>query len=634
MAEERVQRRLAAILAADVVGYSRLMGEDEAGTRARFNAHLNELIEPAIARERGRIVKTTGDGLLVEFASVVDAVQCAVEIQRSMAEHNAGEPDDQRMEFRIGVNLGDVIIEGNDIHGDGVNVSARLEEIADPGGIFISGTAFDQIRKNVDVGYEFLGEQEVKNIADPVRVYRVLTEPEAAGKIIGVAKKSPASRKWPAIAATVAVILAAAVTWWQPWVPNVEPASIDKMAFKLPDRPSIAVLPFTNISGDKEQEYFSDGITEDIITDLSKVSGLFVVARNSTFTYKGKAVEVRQIAEDLGVRYVLEGSVRRSGDRVRINVQLIDAVKGSHVWAERYDREPKDIFAIQDEIAGNVVAELAVTLKAHEQERIYRRHTNNLEAYETYLRAWRLRGPVRDANLRAKRKKLLERVIELDPDFAGGYALLSFIYGIEVRQGQSTSREADIERTLALAIKAVAIDDTFGPSYTALGFAHLMKHQHDKAIAAAREAIRIQPSDANGYAVLAYFLHWAGQGGEAINAVKTAMRLNPKPTERESFKHTSYLGFASFTAGRYEDTIAAFNYHYALRVRRGSNTLSFLAAAYIATGQDENARVAMKAFLDKNPGYTLSNYQHPRLYKRTEDLDRYLNLLRRAGMQE
>ena len=342
-----VQRRLAAILAADVAGYSRLMGEDEEGTRTRFNAHLNELIEPAIASRRGRIVNTTGDALLVEFASVVDAVQCAVEIQNGMAERNADEPDDQRIVFRIGVNLGDVIIEGDDIHGDGVNVAARLEALADPGGVSVSGKVFEEVGGKLDFGFEDLGPQEVKNIAQPVPAYRVL--PEGQQPIAPSRKKAPSHWRIPAIAAAILVLIAAGgIAWWEPWAPDVEPASIDKMAFKLPDKPSIAVLPFTNMSGDKGQEFFSDGITEDIITDLSKVSGLFVVARNSTFTYKGKAVKVREVAEEFGVRYVLEGSVRRSADRVRINVQLIDAIAGSHVWAERYDREPKDIFAIQD----------------------------------------------------------------------------------------------------------------------------------------------------------------------------------------------------------------------------------------------------------------------------------------------
>lgn len=631
MAEERVQRKLAAILAADVVGYSRLMGEDEAGTRARFNAYLHELIEPAIASRQGRIVKTTGDGLLVEFASVVDAVQCAVDIQKGMSERIADEPEDRRMEFRIGVNLGDVIIEGDDLHGDGVNVSARLEGLADPGGIFISGTAFDQIHKNVDVGYEFLGEQQVKNIADPVRVYRVLTGPDDAGRLIGANKKTPVSSKWSAIAAVVAVIFAAGgVAWWQPWVPDVEPASIDKMAFKLPDRPSIAVLPFTNMSGDKAQEYFADGITEDIITDLSKVSGLFVVSRNSTFTYKGKPVKVNKVAQDLGIRYVLEGSVRRATDRIRINVQLIDALKGNHVWAERYDRELRDVFAVQNDVTRRVVSELAVTLKTNEQERLYRRHTENLEAYETFLRARQLRTPTRENNIKAK--ALFERVIELDPKFAGGYAGLSFIYARGVRHGLVKSRKEAAKLSLDFAQRAVAADNTFGWSYIALGGAYLANRKHDKAVTAMEEALRIQPSDADAHVYRGFYLHWAGRGEDAIAAVKQAMRLDP--TGRSRRRQVIFLGFSNFTAGRYKNTIALLEPHYPYFSRRGHVALGFLAAAHAGTGNLERARAVVKAYLKKKPRLTVSKYPLLRNYKRKKDKERFAELLRKADLPE
>lgn len=630
MSEERVQRRLAAILAADVVGYSRLMGTDETGTRDRFNTHLNELIEPAIARYGGRVVKTMGDGLLVEFASVVDAVQCAVQIQKSMADRNADEPDDRRIEFRIGVNLGDVIIEGDDIHGDGVNVAARLEALADPGSVVVSGTVHEHVRGKLDFGFDDLGPQDVKNIAQPVPAYRVLPEGRQA---VEPARKMASSRwRFPAIAAAVLVLIAAGgVAWWQLWKPDVEPASIDKMVFKLPDKPSIAVLPFTNMSGDKEQEYFADGISEDIITDLSKVSGLFVVARNSTFTYKGKAVKVRQVAEDLGVRYVLEGSVRRSGNRVRINVQLIDAVRGGHLWAERYERELKDVFAVQTDVTRRVIKELAVTLKANEQERLFRKHTQNVEAYDLFLRARRAWvPPTKERILRAKR--LLERVIEIDPHFAAGYAGLSFMHSSGVRQGYSESRESDIEKALELAHKAIATDDTFGWSYLALGSAYLMNGEHDNAIAAMRNAVRIQPSDADAYAYLGYYLHWAGRGEEAIEANKTALRLNPKP---RGARNVAFLGYAYFTAGRYEDAIDTINQRYEwFAARAGPPVLGYLAAAYAATGQDDKARVTMDTFLDKRPKLTISTFPRLRIYKRAEDRERLIKLLRKAGIPE
>ncbi|MEE9210059.1 MAG: adenylate/guanylate cyclase domain-containing protein, partial [Kiloniellales bacterium] len=344
-----MERRLAAILAADVVGYSRLMGEDEAGTLARLQAHREALIDPKIAEHHGRLVKLMGDGALVEFASVVDAVECAVEIQRAMAGRQEGVPQDKRIEFRIGINIGDVIVEGEDIYGDGVNVAARLEGLAEPGGICISRAARDQIRDKLDFELEDLGEHEVKNIARPIRVFRVRTEADA-GAAVGSTR--PSGRKfgrWPVAAALVIAAAAGAALWqFQPRAPAPTPEAVRQQAaaVRVPDRPSIAVLPFTNMSGDPEQEYFSDGITEDIITDLSKVSGLFVVARHSSFTYKGKAVRVQDVGRDLGVRHVLEGSVRKAGGRVRITAQLIDAASGDHVWAERYDRDLTDVFAV------------------------------------------------------------------------------------------------------------------------------------------------------------------------------------------------------------------------------------------------------------------------------------------------
>ncbi len=345
MAEKRVKRRLAAILAADVVGYSRLMGADEAGTRARFNAHLRDLIQPIIAGLDGRIVKTTGDGLLVEFASVVDAVQCAVEIQKGMAERNADEPDDRRIEFRIGVNLGDVIIEGDDIHGDGVNVAARLEGLCAPGEVYISGSVFDQVVGKTDAAFDDLGEKKVKNIPKPVRVYRVRgeTDEEATyGDVSAVAS--------------------------------------------LPDKPSIAVLPFDNLSGDPGQDFIGDGLTEDIITGLSRIRQFFVIARNSTFQYKGTSPDLRRVAKDLGVRYVVEGSVRQARDRVRITAQLIDGFTGNNLWAERYDREFDDLFAVQDEITLTIVAQLEPELQRAEYDRIKADPPENLDARELYHR--------------------------------------------------------------------------------------------------------------------------------------------------------------------------------------------------------------------------------------------------------
>ncbi len=627
MAEERVKRKLTTILAADVEGYSRLMSADEEATLKTLKTY-REIIDSLIVKHDGRLVGTAGDALLVEFGSAVEAVRCAMSIQEDLAVRNAELAEDRRMRFRIGINVGDVMVEGDDLFGDGVNVAARLEGIAEAGGICISGSTFDQVKNKLSIGFEDIGAQEVKNIAEPVPAFRVVS-----GQVSVAAGVTPTvAKRWrvPAIAATVVVIIVAGgLAWWQPWIPDVEPASIGKMAFALPDKPSIAVLPFTNMSGDKEQEYFADGLTEDIITDLSKVSGLFVIARNSTFTYKGKAVKVRQVAEDLGVRYVLEGSVRRSDDRVRINVQLIDAVKGNHVWAERYDREIKDVFAVQSDVTRRVVSELAVTLKADEQERLYRRHTDNLEAYETFLRARLLRSATKENDLRAKR--LFERVVELDPNFAGGYAGLSYIYARAVRLGFSKSRKKDIERAYEFAQRAVAIDEKFGWSLSALGGAYLAKREFDKAVATMQEAVRIQPSDADAYTFLGLFLHWAGSGDEAIGALKTALRLNPKPRTRRPY---IFLGLAYFTAGRYKDSITLLERYYPYFSRRGHVALGFLAAAHAGAGNVERAREVVKAYLKKKPRLTISKYPLLRNYKRKQDKERFTNLLRKAGMPE
>ena len=627
MAEERVQRKLTTIMAADVEGYSRLMSADEEATLKTLITY-REIIDGLISRHGGRIFGAAGDSVVAEFGSAVEAVRCAIAIQEELRVRNAELVEDRRMRFRIGVNVGDVMVEGDNLFGDGVNVAARLESIAEAGGVCISGSAFDQVKNKLSIGFEDIGAQEVKNIPEPVPAFRVVP-----GQVSVAAGATPiVAKRWrvPAIAAAVVVMILAAggVAWWQPWVPDVEPASIDKMAFKVSDGPSIAVLPFTNMSGDKEQEYFSDGITEDIITDLSKVSGLFVIARNSTFTYKGKAVKVRQIAKDLGVRYVLEGSVRRSGEALRITTQLIDGTTGSHIWAERYDRGTKNVFAIQDEIAAKVAAELAVTLKADEQERLFRRHTKNLEAYEIFLRA-RHRIGTKKKNL-LRNKKRFERIIELDPKFAGGYAGLSNVYSRLARHGYSVSPKNDIDRSLSLARQAIEIDSTFGWSYIALGGAQLMKGMHDNAIETMTEALRIQPNDADAYGHLGFYLHWAGRGKEAIRAVKTGRRLTPRRKNR----FRTYLGLSYFTAGQYEDAIDAILQNYETYARRGHVILNFLAASYVATGQDVKAREVMQVYLSKNPRHTISNHPLIRVYKRAEDRERFAGMLRKAGMPE
>ncbi len=629
MAEERVQRRLAAILAADVVGYSRLMGKDEAGTRARFNAHLNELIERAIANRQGRIVKTIGDGLLVELASVVEAVQCAVDIQMGMAERNKDEPDDRRIDFRIGVNLGDVIVEGDDIHGDGVNVAARLEALADPGGVCISGSAFEQVRDKLEFGFEDLGHQQVKNIVRPVRTYRLLIDPNSAGKLLSAPVKGAVRWKWPAVAAVLAVVVAASgIAWGQPWAPDVEPASVTRMAWPLPDKPSIAVLPFNNLSGDPSQGHLGDGLAENIIASLSKIPQMFVISRNSTFTYKGKPVKVQQVAEELGVRYVLEGSVQRSGAKARITAQLIDALTGHHLWSERYDRDVNDIFAFQDEITLKVVTALQVELTDGDLARVRQKGTKNLDA-------WLLVTQAAEKTLRltkednAKAKELAKRAIALDGNYTQAYTALAWSHLLDFQAGWATNRAKSFKRSVELVQQALKLDDTYSRTYTLLGNIHLFINQHDQAIAYTKKAIDLSPNDSSSIANLAMIQSYAGEPGEAIVLLRKAMRLSPFYPDW----FLSELGRAYFLTGQYDEAIDALK----LRLRRDPNSGDgqiLLAASYGAVGRQEEAQAALAEFVKPRPYYTLKHYAKGEFYKNPEDLKRVLDGLRKAGLPE
>ena len=434
MATQDFRRKLTAILSADVKGYSRLMGEDEEATVSTITAY-REVIGSVVQKHRGRVVDSPGDNILAEFSSVVDAVRGAVEIQEELATRNAELPEKRRMEFRIGINLGDVIHEEERIYGDGVNVAARIESLAEGGGTCISGSAFEQVKNKLELGYEYLGEHSVKNIAEPVRVYRVLTEPEAIGKVIGEERAEP--RKGQRVALAVIIVLLSLVGGlliWRTAFPPVQVASVEKMAFPLPDKPSIAVLAFDNMSGDPKQEYFSDGITDDLITDLSKISGLFVIARNSTFTYKGKPVKVKQVAEELGVRYVLEGSVRRAGEQVRINAQLIDTTTGGHLWAERYDGQMDNVFALQDRITRKIVSALAVQLTAGDEKQVAGKETDSAEAYDAFLQGWAHYWRVTPDDY-VQAVPYFEKAVELDPNYSRAYAALAAIYWRAAKRG-------------------------------------------------------------------------------------------------------------------------------------------------------------------------------------------------------
>ncbi len=590
MAAHGVERRLAAILAADMVAYSRLMEADEAGTLARLKSLREELFEPKIAEHRGRIVKTTGDGMLVEFASVVEAVQSAVEFQSAMADRNVNLSDDRRIEFRIGINLGEIIIEGDDIYGTGVNVAARLEGLAEPGGICISATVYEQIESTLSLGYEDLGGQQVKNIAKPVRAYAVRMEPA----------DEPAAPA-PSVAAT---------------------------SRALPVTPSIAVLPFDNMSGDAEQEYFADGITEDIITALSKISRLFVIARNSTFTYKGKAVDVKRVGRELGVRYVLEGSVRKAGNRVRITAQLIDADDGHHLWSARFDRDLTDVFALQDEITSNVVTALHVQLVEGEQARIWHKSTENLDAWECLAQGLaHFRRFTNEGNVRAR--ALLEEAVELDPQYAAGWVWLAWTHWADARFLWTESPAEAAARAAELAEKALALDQDLSETHSLLGAIHLMKRQFEQAIAEGEKAVGLDPNGADVTALLAMTLNWSGRPEEACALVNKAMRLNPL----YSAWYLAVLAHAYRLIGRYEEAIAI----YRDSIDRNPDHIGphiGLTACYAELDRDEEARAQARELLKLNPKFTLEKYAESLTYKDSAHSERSLGALRKAGLPE
>jgi adenylate cyclase len=630
MNEEQARRKLAAILSADAKDYSRLMEDNEEATVRTITAY-RELMVSQIQNQNGRVVDAKGDNLLAEFSSVVDAVRCAVEVQQELRKRNAELTEDRKMDFRIGVNLGDVIEEEETIYGDGVNIAARLEALAEAGGICISGTAFDQIRKRLSVGYEYLGEQAVKNIETPVRVYRVLMEPEAVGKVIGEKKLGPRQWRWAILGGVaVLIILAGALAIWNFYLrPSFEPASVDRMAFSLPDKPSIAVLPFDNLSGDPEQEYFSDGITEQIITGLSKIPQLFVVARNSSFIYKGKAVKVGQVAEDLGVRYVLEGSVQRSGDRIRITAQLIDAIKGHHLWAESYDRELEDLFALQDDITLKIMTAMRVKLAHGGQFEAYEKFSaSNIRALEKGMKGVQIMRRMTKQDM-SQARKLFEEAIALDPEYVGAYTVLAMTHLYEVWLGWSKSPRESMVQAIKLARKSLAMAENFDMTHSLIGHIHLAKRQYAKAIAAGERAIELNPNSADAHARLAMTLTMAGRHEEAIALLERAIRLNPYPPNW----YLSNLGNAYRNAGKYEEAVTS----YKKVLKRNPNFLFAhrgLASVYSLLGREDEARAEVQEILRINPALSIQRLAKILLYKNKADRDMVIDALRRAGLPE
>jgi TolB-like protein/class 3 adenylate cyclase/Tfp pilus assembly protein PilF len=602
-----LERKLTAILCADVFGYSRLMGENEEATLRTLSSH-RKLIDSLIEQHHGRFVSSAGDSVLAEFASVVNAVQCAVEIQTTLKAKNANIPPERRMEFRIGVNLGDVMVDGEQIYGDGVNVAARLESLADPGGICISGTVHEQVRDKLALGYEDAGEQEVKNIARPVRVWRVLAEP-GTGASPGT-RTQRVSRKYmrrgvfslAGLALVGVVIVFVQHLSLRPPTTTASIPPAQKPALPLPNIPSIAVLPFTNMSGDREQEYFSDGMTDDIITALSRLPGLFVIDRNSAFTYKSKPVEAEQVSRELGVHYVLEGSVRKEANQVRITAQLVDATTDYEIWAERYDRPLQDIFALQDEIVRKIVTTLKLQLTLQEQGVLVHKTTENLDAYDDLLRGMESLGSgTKDANMTAR--QMFERAVALDPQYASAYASIGLTYLIDWESQWNTDPKI-LGQANELAQKAVALDDSLPAAHDILGDIYLFKRQHDQAIAEAERAIALDPNRADGYVDLALILRFSGRAEEALESVNKAMRLNP----HYPAYYLQVLGQAYCQVGRYEDAITA---QKGALSRNPNLWVSHicLAARYSMAGRDEAARAQIKELLRLNPNFSFDRLE-------------------------
>ncbi len=628
MGEDNFTRKLAAIFYADVAGYSRLTGADEEATHRALSASL-DAITATIEGHGGRVLHYAGDAILAEFASVVVAVTCAIDIQRDLAARNHGLSEDRKLQFRIGVNLGDVIVDRGELYGDGVNVAARLESLAEPGGICISRKVLHEVRDKLEVGFEFLGDQAVKNIERPIPVYRVLMDPEAAGKVIGERRLRPRQWQLGAAAAAVGAVVAIAAVWWQPWVRTVEPASIERMAFPLPDKPSIAVLPFVNMSGDPEQEYFADGMTEDLITDLSKISGLFVIARSSTFTYKGRSVKVREVAEELGVRYVLEGSVRLAGDQVRINAQLIDATTGGHLWADRYDGSLANIFPLQDKVTEKIVAALALNLTDSEQAQLRRKPTDNLEAYDYYLRA-KQGAYSYDGEGFADALSLYEKAVALDPKFAdayAGYARVAVdVWRLDV--DQVMPGPVARKRAYEAAAQALALDANNPGAYSVLGVLQMADSRYNEAITSTRNAVSLDPTNAEAYINLALVLTHSGRPNEAVAAMETALRLNPRPAPGVNL----LSGFILFMDRQYERATEQLE-----KAREAMPTNAAvheqLAMAYAQLGRLDEARAEVNEMLKKRPWVNLAYFQLFYAYhKRPEDLGHRIEALRKAGM--
>jgi adenylate cyclase len=582
MAEQNLERRLAAVLAADVVGYSRLMAADEEGTLARLNSYRREFWETTIAEHRGRVVKRTGDGVLVEFGSAVDAVRCAIVTQQGTMKRNEGVPGEKRMDIRIGIHIGDIISEEGDIFGDGVNIAVRLEGIAQPGGISISEDAWRQVQGKVTADFVDTGEQNLKNIPRPIRVYRLRLEEARAAQ--------PAASRTPP-----------------------------------PEQPSIAVMPFQNMSGDPEQEHFCDGLVEDIITTLSKLAGLRVIARNSSFVFKGRSVDVREAAKQLDVRYILEGSVRKSGNRVRITAQLIDAKDGTHVWAERYDRSIEDIFAIQDEITLILATEMQVRLTDGEQARLRYTTTHNVEAWTYWVQGLSYHHQAIAKENQSSARLCWEKALALDPTSAALNAMLGFIHCLDARFGWWDDREAAIGKAHSYADRALELDPNNADGHIALGVLCLLKERYDEAVAHTRKAVQLAPGSADIANLAGFILALSGYPEEALVLAQKSIALSPNhPT-----LYLGVLGNAYRLSGQIEEAIAAFE---AYNARSPGFGLADLVIAYQENGQPEKSKDAARRLLLARRDFTIAMWLKTQVRRDKARLEADVAALRTGGL--
>jgi adenylate cyclase len=587
MVEEGFKRKLAAILSADVEGYSHLMGQNEEQTIRTLTSYRTT-ISNLVQQYRGNVVDTPGDNILAEFSSAVDAVKSAVKIQSELSERNAEMPMDQRMQFRIGINLGDVVEEESRIYGDGVNIAARVESMAEAGGICISGTVYDQVETKLEWQYEFLGEKEVKNISRPIRIYKLLMKPESSYDVI----------------------------------------SQERLAHPLPDKPSIAVLPFDNMSGDPGQEYFSDGLTEQIINGLCKVSNLFVIARNSSFAYKGKSINAQQIGKELGVRYILEGSVQKAGDRVRITAQLIDLTTGYHLWSENYDRDLSDIFALQDEITLKIIETMQIKLTFGEQARLWAGMTTKIQAFDMMMRGLDVFYRTNEKDNK-QAQQYFKQAINIDKSYAMAHAWLGFTHTSEIFYGWSNSPIKSLEQAEICAEKALALNDSYDHAHLLLAWNSMVKRQHDEAIKQAERAIELNPNGADDYASLSFIHSFADNAELAIELAKSALRLNPIPPH---FYYT-VLGISYRIEGRYAEAIELVD---KCLTENPDNLQALLlsAACNSFLNRTGEANKASKEILRINPKFSAANYVTALPYKNQDVANRYLDALRKAGLPE